>query len=256
MRARLELRVFYDAPASNCRRRVRVLPHSTVPLEREQLLISPLPTHQSEQLDRFGNRVLQVRHARIERELAMSLEVEATRITSIEPLEAGTLGAWKLPSRAAAFSQEMVDFARPLRTMPARKRAEHLNQFVFESLEYVPQTSDSPENAARTWTAKRGSCADFAHVLLSLSRAAGLPARYVAGFGPAHGALHAWVELGYEGAWHAFDPTHGRRAQGLYLPVAKGRDFYDCAPHQGIFHGRNARFQLHCELSPRLEREA
>ena len=247
MRLCLALRVVYDAPALDCRRVLRVLPRSPLSPQHEILRIHPAPTFQSEYLDRFGNRVLLLRHARIEREFALSLEVEAPVSTEPEPLEAGTLGQWKLPSRLVKFSPELLEIARDFRSISPPERADELNRFVFESLEYRSQPSAAPPEAGRVWAQKRGSCADFSHLLLALARASGLPARYVAGFGPLPGALHAWVELGVGGVWHAFDPTHGKRAPESFLPVAKGRDFWDCQPHTGTFKGQNARLELHCE---------
>lgn len=248
MRARLFLRVRYDAPARDCRRVLRVLPLSAPTSANERVEISPPPAFQTQSHDRFGNRVLQLRHARIEREFSLSLDWQSPLPPPISRVEAGTVGDWKLPSRAVAFSPEFLALARDFRSRPPVERAENLNQLVFESLQYTPDLSARPWNATTIWMQKRGTCADFAHVLLALGRAAGLPSRYVAGFGPAPGALHAWVEFGFDGHWHAFDPTHGRRAEGLYLPVARGRDFYDCTPHQGSFRGSNAQLEMHCEL--------
>ena len=249
MRARLFLRVCYDAPALDCRRVLRVLPWVTDSALNETIEISPPPAFQEEHRDRFGNRALHLRHARIEREFSLSLDGRYPAISTPLPIERGTAGAWKLPSRAVAFSAELLSLARDFRSLPPAERAEKLNQLVFESLQYTLELNSHPLNATTIWTQKCGTCADFAHVLLALGRAAGLPSRYVAGFGPAPGALHAWVELGFDGHWHPFDPTHGRRAEGLYLPVAKGRDFYDCPPHRGYFRGGNAQLVMHCELT-------
>ncbi|RYX84855.1 transglutaminase family protein [bacterium] len=248
MRARLSLRVRYDAPALQCRRVLRILPLPSLAIESQNLSISPLPTSHDEHLDRFGNRVLQLRHARIESEFSLALDIQAPANTTLPPLQRSGLADWKLPSRAVTFPPEFIPIAREFRALPLTKRAEKLNTYVFDSLQYISQTTPRPLNATDIWTQKRGTCADFAHVLLALGRMSGLPARYVAGFGPAPGALHAWVEFGIEGHWHGFDPTHGRRAEGLYLPVATGRDFYDCAPHQGSFRGGSAHLTLHCEL--------
>lgn len=258
MRARLELRVVYDAPAVDCKRTIRVLPRPSKVISAEQLRVFPPPDSQTERLDRCGNRILVLRHARIEREFALSLDFFANDSNGLSALEPSTLGAWKMPSRAVPFSPELLAIARDFRALPLLERAEQLNRFVFDSMEYTVQTSDQPLKASQIWTQKRGSCADFAHVFLSLARASGLPSRYACGFGPFPGALHAWVEVAVNGFWHAFDPTHGRCAQKLYLPVAVGRDFYDCAPHTGTFRGGSARLGLHCELSPRphQEREA
>ena len=249
MRARLQLRVLYDAPALDCKRSVRILPlgRPSVQVQSEHLTVFPPPDSQAEELDSWNNRRLRVFHRRIEREFALHLEIETRELQQAVPLESLS-GQLKMPSRAAPFAPQLLEIARAHRALAPRERARIFNQLVFESLEYSSQISERPDHAGHIWTRKGGSCADFAHVLLVLCRASGLAARYVAGFGPAPGALHAWVEVAFDGAWHGFDPTHGREAVGLYLPVATGRDFYDCAPHQGRFRGRSARLELRCEL--------
>jgi len=250
MRAELELRVRYDLPASLCGRVLRVLPlrRPNFEVQSEHLTVSPPPDSQSEDVDPWNNRRLRVFHQRIEREFRLQLEIEARAIDAPVALERLN-GQLKMPSRAAPFVPELLEIGRAYAPWKPCERAALLNLLVFERLEYDGQTSDHPTNSEEVWKRGRGSCADFAHVLLSLSRASGLPARYIAGFGPAPGALHAWVEFAFEGAWHAFDPTHGREAKGLYLPVATGRDFYDCAPHVGRFRGQSAHLEMRCTLA-------
>ncbi len=251
MRARLQLRVVYDAPAFDCGRVLRILPlaRPSIRVDSEHLTIFPPPDSQSEEFDAWNNRRLRTFHRRIEREFALHLDIEAQQLEQVVPLESLN-GLLKMPSRAAPFAPQLLEIARAHRALASRERARTFNQLVFESLGYTSQTSERPDNAAQIWAHQRGTCADFAHVLLALCRASGLAARYVAGFGPAPGALHAWVEVAFEGTWHGFDPTQGREAVGLYLPVATGRDFYDCAPHQGRFRGRGAQLELRCELRP------
>ena len=226
---------------------MRVLPRFSAHPPQEHLAISPPPTFQKESADRFGNRVLHIHHSHIEREFLLRLECHFPQSPFISN-EVGSLGVWKMPSRAVPFSPDLGEIARSCRRLSPLERAHALNTFVFESLTYQTHSTDKPANATQIWQQKHGSCADFAHVLLTLSRASGLAARYVAGFGPAPGALHAWVEISIRGTWHPFDPTHGREATGLYWPVAVGRDYYDCPPHRGVFHGQSARLELECEL--------
>jgi transglutaminase-like putative cysteine protease len=90
---------------------------------------------------------------------------------------------------------------------------------------------------------KRGVCQDFAHVMLAICRASGIPARYISGFIPGEGYMHAWVEAlvtdESTGAahWMGCDPTHNRRADRQYLAVALGRDYTDISPVTGTFFG-------------------
>jgi transglutaminase-like putative cysteine protease len=97
--------------------------------------------------------------------------------------------------------------------------------------------------ASDAYGQRRGVCQDFAHVMLALCRAAGLPARYVSGHMQGEGQMHAWVETFYAPAagdppaWHALDPTHNRAAAGAYVTIAVGRDFADVSPISGRCYG-------------------
>ena len=89
-----------------------------------------------------------------------------------------------------------------------------------------------------------GVCQDYAHIMLAVCRAAGVPARYVSGHLVGEGGSHAWVEVivadpERPGATMAvaFDPTHDRRTGWGYLTVAVGRDYTDVAPTSGCYEG-------------------
>ncbi|AIQ21942.1 transglutaminase domain-containing protein [Paenibacillus sp. FSL H7-0737] len=82
---------------------------------------------------------------------------------------------------------------------------------------------------------KQGYCVHFATAMTVLLRSAGIPARYVQGFGPGtlqddtmpakylvtQGDAHAWVEVYFAGAgWVPFDPTPGPAlAAGFAAPA-------------------------------------
>jgi len=83
----------------------------------------------------------------------------------------------------------------------------------------------------------RGVCQDYAHVLLTVLRLLGIPARYVSGQLPGEGGTHAWVEALVAGSIVPYDPTHARRTHHDYVTVAVGRDYSDVAPTSGVFCG-------------------
>jgi len=118
---------------------------------------------------------------------------------------------------------------------------------IFERFAYVPKSTrvDSPiDEALETG---RGVCQDFAHVMITLLRRHGMPARYVSGYLP-HGsdhhdrsepaATHAWVEAWLPGlGWAGFDPTNDGEAGERHVRVAIGRDYADVPPTRGVFKG-------------------
>jgi transglutaminase-like putative cysteine protease len=83
----------------------------------------------------------------------------------------------------------------------------------------------------------KGVCQDYAHIMISLCRLNGVPARYAAGFIEGEGFSHAWVEYYADGAWHGYDPTHNVKIAINYIKIAQGRDYGDCAIDKGVFRG-------------------
>jgi transglutaminase-like putative cysteine protease len=100
--------------------------------------------------------------------------------------------------------------------------------------------------AVKALAGGKGVCQDYAHIMLAVCRAAGIPARYVSGHLVGEGGSHAWVEVLVPGPFGGgtiavgFDPTHDRRVDARYLTVAVGRDYEDVAPTSGTFRGRAA----------------
>jgi transglutaminase-like putative cysteine protease len=111
--------------------------------------------------------------------------------------------------------------------------------------EYGVTSTSTP--AAQAYAGGRGVCQDHAHVMLSLCRWVGVPARYVSGHLLGDGGTHAWVEVvvpqGHVARAVAFDPCNGVRAGARHLTVATGRDYRDVAPTSGSYSG-NARGRL------------
>ena len=79
--------------------------------------------------------------------------------------------------------------------------------------------------------------ADYAHILLSLCRMEGIPARYVVGMLTGEGASHAWVEIYDNRKWYALDPTNMLIVQDEHIKISSGRDSQDCRMNHGIMVG-------------------
>lgn len=249
-RTQFRLRVTYDAPVREARRMLRVLPLARAgqTMVSESWNASPRAESSAENFDEWGNRRLILRHQSIERtfEFELNLETQTAQIT-IALREDERLGQFKLPSRAVDFGGELQTLGRAQRGLAPLERAAYFCAFCHDELHYRARADARPPNAATAWLRRVGSCADFAHIFLSLCRASGLAARYVAGYNPAEGQLHAWAEVLADKQWHAFDPTHGRAPSPGCVAVGVGRDFYDLAPHGGSFRGEaHAHLELWC----------
>ncbi|MEJ7810089.1 MAG: transglutaminase-like domain-containing protein [Gemmatimonadaceae bacterium] len=91
----------------------------------------------------------------------------------------------------------------------ARVVGERINRWVHDSLE--KKISFSIPNAAQVLRARSGDCNEHTQLYVALARAAGVPARSVAGLVYVGGKFyyHAWPEI-YLGDWVATDPTFGQ----------------------------------------------
>ena len=100
---------------------------------------------------------------------------------------------------------------------------------------------------------RRGVCQDFAQIMISGLRAAGLPAAYASGYLrtlPPPGqprlvgadATHAWVLVwaGPQLGWVGVDPTNGIWMASDHIVIAIGRDYADIAPVDGVVLGSGA----------------
>ena len=122
-----------------------------------------------------------------------------------------------------------------------------LSDLLFDRFEYVPGSTSSTSTIDRILESGRGVCQDYAHVMISIARTWGIPARYVSGYfhdetaagGEGRGMTsHAWVECLLPGlGWMGFDPTNASPADERHVRLAVGRDFQDVSPTHGVLQG-------------------
>lgn len=136
--------------------------------------------------------------------------------------------------RAADDLAESAEWGLPL--------ADRINDWVYQSLTYRHDVTGVRTTAAEALAIGAGVCQDYAHVMLALCRACGLPSRYVSGHLLGQGGTHAWVDVLLpandgtgEAIAHAFDPTHASRGGLNYVTVAVGADYSDVAPTSGWY---------------------
>lgn len=243
-----QVTIVYARPVLDSRRRLLVFPpahRGSQCIDHLSWSCDPLPTAQRERLDEFGNRVLELYHARIARQLTFAMTLVARRSTLTAPREAGVpstgLGAFLLPSALADGSDTIRELGQGT---PANSHAADvaaaLCRCAHAALTYRPGVTHIGTTASQALASGEGVCQDFAHLMIALCRAAGLPARYISGYNTAEGLMHAWVEVLCGEEWLAWDPTHNRRTGNNCVFVACGRDFRDVAPVQGSYVGRAA----------------
>nr|WP_239534018.1 transglutaminase family protein [Thalassobacillus pellis] len=121
-----------------------------------------------------------------------------------------------------------------------------LMAYINQSIYYDGTATHVYTKAYESWPEKRGVCQDYAHIMLAVLRANGIPARYVSGYlyvgedsalvGDA--ATHAWVEIMVPGiGWVGLDPTNNVEALEQHIRIGTGRDYADLSPLQGVYRG-------------------
>jgi transglutaminase-like putative cysteine protease len=140
----------------------------------------------------------------------------------------------------------------PLEKMHRLTSAIH-GRMGFETSATVTDTT-----ALEAFDAGHGVCQDFSHIFIAVSRALGIPARYVSGHlfrrdgQVLQEAAHAWAEAWIEDlGWVAFDPSNGISADEAYIRVAAGLDYRDAAPFAGARRGGGTE-ELSVEVQVRL----
>lgn len=200
--------------------------------------------------------------------IAMEVVAEAT-VETITPPEVTSLIAvdrldepgfvddhfeYLLETPATRPSPEITDRARAIRadTHHVLGLATSLQDDVRRRLTYRPGITTVSTTAAEAYEGGQGVCQDYAHLMVSLSRAAGLPARYVSGYffsqsdadgGDSEESLvtvqtHAWVEVAIPGErWLAMDPTNGVIPTERHVKIGHGSDYDAVTPFRGTFIG-------------------
>ena len=131
-------------------------------------------------------------------------------------------------------------------------RALAVRRAVHGVFSYRTGATTAHESGETAFARRQGVCQDYAHVMLSLLRMEGIPARYVTGMLMGEGASHAWVEAQCGGYWYGFDPTNDLLVDDSYIRVSCGRDSADCAIIRGTFYGLACQVQRE-QVSVKIE---
>lgn len=107
-------------------------------------------------------------------------------------------------------------------------QVEAMADWLYEHLSYTPGASTPQTTAVDTFLSRRGVCRDYAHLMISFARAAGVPARAVSVYAPGLDPqdFHAVAEVYLEGGWHLIDASH-LAPEEHFVRMATGRDATD-----------------------------
>ncbi|MEM8874272.1 MAG: transglutaminase family protein [Planctomycetota bacterium] len=141
--------------------------------------------------------------------------------------------------------QTHLDAIAPQPGEPIGAIAGRIMNHIFTSFTYEPGVTTSASPITDLLEGYKGVCQDFTHLMLGLSRALGIPARYVSGLvHPMKESFrgftqtHAWCELLVgPNLWVGFDPTNNTTVGPEYVKIAIGRDYRDVPPNKGVYRG-------------------
>lgn len=103
-----------------------------------------------------------------------------------------------------------------------------ISNWMNDNFDYVPGASDATTTATDTFLSRQGVCRDYAHVMISMARALGIPARMVSVYAPDLNPpdFHAVVEVWLGNRWHLIDPSRLAPEDSL-VRITYGRDATD-----------------------------
>ena len=240
----------YQGPVRNLHQQLRVLPaerYGDQTLCDFDLAVSPHPPTHRTYTDQFGNHVLELEVAWIQRSISFEARmlVERRAEPCSRPMVADDqVRPFLDVTELTAADEHIKEVAGELRAKArgALELAERINDWVAGAMRYGSGATGVGTTAAQALATGTGLCQDYTHIMLSICRAAGLPARYVSGHMLAEGGSHAWVDVfvpaerGYREPV-GFDPTNRRRPGMGYTTVATGRDYRDVTPTSGVYSG-------------------
>ena len=135
-----------------------------------------------------------------------------------------------LPSRFCPSDQFQTFVDAEFGQLEGGERVAAIRSWVEKNFSYVPGSSSGDTTALETFVKRQGVCRDYAHVVVTLVRASGIPARvaavYALGVEPQD--FHAVAEVFLGGQWHLVDAT-GMATEGCMVKIGVGRDAADVA---------------------------
>lgn len=144
-------------------------------------------------------------------------------------------------------------FLRPTGTTETGHLLMTLCFAIHEGFAYARRAERGTQPPALTLAIRRGTCRDFALLMMEAVRTLGFAARFVSGYvyvadrdGPptlGGGSTHAWCQVYLPGAgWVEFDPTNGIVGNRDLIRVAVTRDPSQAVPLSGSYIGTASDF--------------
>lgn len=150
------------------------------------------------------------------------------------------------PVLATAAIESLAERFRPSDDAGVLESLRALMRYIYGAFEYEPEVTSVSSTVEDVLSVGKGVCQDFAHLMIAVCRAMGVPARYVSGYvvssaggaSRGDGASHAWCEAWVPAlGWRGFDPTNDVLAAESHVKVGVGRSYRDVPPTRGVYRG-------------------
>ena len=264
-------RFAYDGPVSESYNELRLRPRHD---ENQSCLSFRVTTHPAAKAvghqDFYGNWVHLFHILPEHRNLRV--ETEAVVLMHPQPAPVSTATLRDLDSGRDALREEHFDWVSPSQYCPFEPEIEELSAeaeascngtvygfaaaaagLIHNTFKYQKGATHVHSSIADCLKTRAGVCQDFSHLLISLLRARGVPARYVSGYllplqsADDRGVMervigglasHAWVQMfAPDAGWMGLDPTVGDYVEAQHIRIAYGRDYGDVPPVRGVYKG-------------------
>jgi len=280
----------YDAPVSESYNEVCMRPMHD---ERQSCLSFRLTTSPGSRStayrDAFGNWIHQFNIHSEHRHLTVEAESVVLAHEDL-PMENAPISLADLDERRDDLREEHFDFVATTAYVPhhlpevdelvqiaeqggdasVMAFAQSASDLIHDQFKYVKGATHVHSSIEDVLKVRAGVCQDFAHLLLSVLRRRGLPARYVSGYIVPRRATeggtsleeviggqasHAWVEAWLPvSGWFGLDPTLGAPVGLRHVRIAYGRDYGDVAPVRGVYKGQaGQRLSVDVRVRPALD---
>jgi transglutaminase-like putative cysteine protease len=145
-----------------------------------------------------------------------------------------------------SVSEWAMQFLDPADSTPTMKILRAMTLGIREQFTYTRRVEKGVQTPGETLRSRRGSCRDFAVLMMEAARSLGVAARFVSGYifvpnSSGHaggGSTHAWMQAYLPGAgWIDFDPTNSIIGNRNLIRVAVAWEPYHVLPLWGTYAG-------------------
>ncbi|WP_292289455.1 transglutaminase family protein [Marivita sp.] len=156
---------------------------------------------------------------------------DLTALDAVPPhLLPGDTVRYLMPSRYCPSDEFQTFAAAEFGHLEGGAKVVAMRDWISNAFSYVPGVSNAQTTALDSFVQRQGICRDYAHVMVTLARAATLPARFASVYAPGVTPpdFHAVAEVFLDGTWHLVDPT-GMAPTDTIARIGVGADAADVA---------------------------